>query len=211
MYLIIGSQPNLAFTVSALTKLASKPTKEYMEVLKQVLHYLKGIQDLKLIYNKPMDNQLTLIGYSNTDYRGDRNDQKSTTRNIFQIAGNTICWRSVKQYCISTSIVEAEYIALSTTTKQQLWLQNALNELHIDLSATALHTDNNGTIDLTNNLRISNKSKYIDIVYYHVWDLVETGKINLLHVPSKDNLADINTKALPTPQFLYLREQVLGR
>jgi len=108
-------------------------------------------------------------------------------------------------------MVEAEYIVLSTTAKQQLWLQNALNELHIDLSAVALHTDNNGTINLTNNPRISDKSKHIDIAYHHVWDLVETGKINLLHVPSKDNLVDINTKALPRPQFLYLREQVLGR
>jgi len=104
--------------------------------------------------------------------------------------------------------VEGEYIALSTTAKQQLWLQNALNELHIDISAAALQTDNNGTIDLTNNPRISDN---IDIAYHHVWDLVETGKINLLHVPSKDNLANINTKALPSPQFLYLREQVLGR
>ena len=107
--------------------------------------------------------------------------------------------------------MEAEYIALSTTAKQQLWLQNALNELHIDISAAALQTDNNGTIDLTNNPCISDKSKHIDIAYHHVRDLVETGKINLLHVPSKDNLANINTKALPSPQFLYLREQVLGR
>jgi len=69
----------------------------------------------------------------------------------------------VKQRCVSTSTVEAEYIALSTSVKQQLWLQNALNELHIDIPAAALNTDNNGSIDLTNNPRISDKSKRIDI------------------------------------------------
>jgi len=58
----------------------------------------------------------------------------------------------------------------------------------------------------------SDKTKHINIsLYHHIRDLVETGKINLLHFPSKNNLADINTKALPRPQFLYLTEQVLGR
>jgi len=158
MYLVIGSRSGLAFTVSALSQFSSKSTKHHMGVLKQVLRYLKGTRDLKLIYTKPIDNQLTLVGYSDADYGGDRNARKSTTRNIFQIAGNTICWRSVKQRCVSTSAVGAEYIALSTTAKQQLW--NTLNKLHIDISAAALNTDNNGSIDLTNNPRISDKSKH---------------------------------------------------
>jgi len=101
-----------------------------------------------------------------------------------------------------------EYIALSTTPNQQLWLQSALNELHIDSLAAALNADNNGSIDLT---RISDRSKHIDIADQHERDLVETGKINLLHVPSKNDLADVNTKPLPRPQFLYLREQVSPR
>ena len=131
-----------------------------------------------------------------------------TTGNIFQIAGNTICWRSVKQRCVSTSTVEAEYIAISTTAKQQIWLQNALSELRIDIPA-ALSTNNNGSIDLTHNPRISDKSKHIDIAYHHIRDLAEKGIINLLRVASEDNLADICTKALLRPQFRSLREKLL--
>jgi len=53
------------------------------------------------------------------------------------------------------------------------------SELHIDIPAAALNADNNGSIDLTNNPRISDKSKHIDISYQHVRDRIETGKINL--------------------------------
>ena len=74
MYLVIGSRPDLVFTVSALSQFASKPTKEHMGVLKQVLRYLKSTRDLKLTYTKSTDNQLTLVGYSDADYGGDRND-----------------------------------------------------------------------------------------------------------------------------------------
>jgi len=209
MYLVTGTRPDLAYTVSALSQFSSKPTTQHMGVLKQVLRYLKGTRDLKLTYTKSPSNKVNLAGFSDADFGGDRNDRKSTTGYIFQLAGNTICWRSIKQRCVSTSTVEAEYIALSTTAKQQIWLQNALSELRIDIPA-ALSTDNSGSIDLTNNARISDRSKHIDIAYHHVRDLVDTGTINLLHVASVDNLADLCTKPLPLPRFLTLRDNVSG-
>jgi len=60
-------------------------------------------------------------------------------------------------------------------------------ELRVDIP-TAISTNNNGSIDLTANRCISDKSKHIDVTYHHVRDLVEAGKINLLHVPSEDNV-----------------------
>jgi len=212
MYLVIGTRPDLAFTVSALSQFCSKPTQQHMGTLKQVLRYLKGTRNLTLTYRKPLaqSGNVTLSGYSDSDYAGDRNTRKSTTGYIFQLAGNTVCWRSIRQRNVSTSTVEAEYVALSTTAKQQIWLQNALKELRIDIPA-ALNTDNIGSIDLTNNPRISDKSKHIDIAYHHVRNLVQDGIINLLHVASQDNLADICTKALPRPQFCVLRDNVCVR
>ena len=50
----------------------------------------------------------------------------------------------------------------------------------------------------------------ISHIYHHVRDLVETGKLIVLHVPGTDNLADICTKALPGPRFHQLKDAVLG-
>jgi len=207
MYLVIGTRPDLSFTVSALSQFSSKPTKAHMGALKQVLRYLKGMRDLKLTYTCNPD--IALAGYSDADFAGDRVTRKSTTGYIFQLARNTICWRAVKQRGVSTSTVEAEYIALSTTAKQHMWLQNALNELQISIPS-ALSTDNDGTIDLTENPRISDRSKHIDVAYHHVRDLVETRKLTVLHIPSADNLADLCTKPFPYPRLRLLRDLVLG-
>jgi hypothetical protein len=126
MYLVIGTRADLAFTVSALSQFASKPTVTHMGALKQVLRYVKGTRDLKLTYNKHHfgaphfaghSDAPHLAGYSDADYAGDRSDRKSTSGYIFQFAGNTICWRAIKQKCTATSTVEAEYIALSTAAK----------------------------------------------------------------------------------------------
>jgi len=94
MYLVIGTRADLAYTVSALSQFSSKPTTQHMGILKQALRYLKRTKNLTLTYRK---SEVTLSGYSDSDYGGDRNDWKSTSGNIFQIVGNTISWRSVKQ------------------------------------------------------------------------------------------------------------------
>jgi hypothetical protein len=214
MYLVIGTRPDLAFTVSALSQFASKPTKTHMGALKQVLRYLKGTRSLKLTYrrsNRGLQHNaagshnaaglhnasglhnaagnnsslIDLAGYSDADYAGDRSDRKSTSGYIFQLASNTICWRAVKQRCTATSTVEAEYIALSTAAKHHMWLQHALVELRLLHVPSALSTDNDGTIDLTLNPRISDRSKHINVLFHHVRDLARTRKLTVLYVSSQ--------------------------
>ena len=136
MYLVIGTRPDLAFTVLALSQFASKPTKALMGALKQALRYLIGTRNLKLTHSRPTTLGIAapyLAGFADADYAGDRSDRKSTSGYIFQFASNTICWRAVKQRCTVTSTVEAEYIALSTAAKQHMWLLHALDELRISI------------------------------------------------------------------------------
>jgi len=72
MSVVIGTRPNLAFMISALSQFTSKPTKFHMGALKQVLHYLKGTRNLKLTYNKQLDPYLAR--YVAADYAGDQYD-----------------------------------------------------------------------------------------------------------------------------------------
>ena len=161
---------SLAFTVSSLSQFAFKPTKNHIRALKQVLRYLKGTSHLKLTYESRY-----LAGYSDADYAGDRSDRKSTSGFIFHLATNAICWRAIKQRCTATSTVEA----LSTAAKQHIRLLHALEELRLSIPA-ALSTDSDGSIDLTINTQISDRSKHIEVAYHHVRDLVESGKLSVL-------------------------------
>ena len=73
---------------------------------------------------------------------------------------------------------------------------------------SALSCDNLGTIDLTENQRIGDRSKYIDIAYYFICELIENGTITILHVPGEVNPANICTKALPSPQYAFLKSLI---
>ena len=92
-------------------------------------------------------------------------------------------------------------MACSQAAKHDIWLERALIDLGCgtELEPSALSCNNLGTIDLTENPHIGDRSKHIDIAYHFIHELVENGTITILHVPGEVNPADIYTKALPGP------------
>jgi len=115
LYLVIGTRPDLAFTMSLLSRYSSQPTTIHMGATKRVLPYIKGTRDKFLTYTKC--SVLSLAGFADADFANDKNDRKSISGQIFQLAINTISWSLQKQKCVSTSTVEAEYISISLAAK----------------------------------------------------------------------------------------------
>ena len=56
--------------------------------------------------------------------------------------------------------------------------------------------DNTGVIKLLDNPEFHKKTKYIDIKYYFIRELVEENKIRLLYINIKEQLVDPFTKVI---------------
>jgi len=61
--------------------------------------------------------------------------------------------------------------------------------------------DNKGAIDLSQNPVHHKRSKHIEIKHHFARQHVELGTINVIKVPSVDNIADILTKNLAIIKF----------
>ena len=61
----------------------------------------------------------------------------------------------------------------------------------------SLYADNQGAIALAKNPVHHQRTKHIDIRYHYIREHVRSGEIKLIYVPSKKNMADMFTKALP--------------
>jgi len=103
MYLVIGTRPDLAFTVSLLSQYSSQPTTIHMGAAKRILRYIKSTRDKFLTYTKC--SALSLAGFADADFANDKDERKSISDHKFQLAMNTISWCSRKQKCVSTSTV----------------------------------------------------------------------------------------------------------
>ncbi len=65
--------------------------------------------------------------------------------------------------------------------------------------------DNMGAEILTEDPSLHQKTKHIDVQHHYVRECVERRRVPFHHVPSKDNVADAFTKALPITVFERLR------
>ena len=88
-----------------------------------------------------------------------------------------------------------------------IWFRALLQDIGHNLTHTPMHMfcDNDSTIALSKDPLLHARVKHVDIKYHFLCERVQSGEVSLLRVPSKENMADIFTKALPTPAFLNLR------
>jgi hypothetical protein len=75
MYLMLGTHPDLAYTVGTLGHYAANPGHDHQCTLERVFHYLCGTHNYKLAYRHGTDSGLTLYGFTNTDWASNVNDQ----------------------------------------------------------------------------------------------------------------------------------------
>ncbi|GJS07093.1 ribonuclease H-like domain-containing protein [Tanacetum coccineum] len=103
----------------------------------------------------------------------------------------------LRQFTLSRSSAEAEYRGVANAVAETCWLRNLLRELHKPLAtATLVYCDNVSVVYLSSNPMQHQHMKHIEIDIHFVRDLVATGAIRVLHVPSRYQYANIFTKGL---------------
>ncbi|GKF12435.1 ribonuclease H-like domain-containing protein, partial [Tanacetum coccineum] len=107
---------------------------------------------------------------------------------------------------------EAEYHGVANAVAETCWIRNLLRELHTPLSsATIVYYDNVSAVYLYSNPVQHQRTKHIEIDIHFVRDLVATGQVRVLHVPSRFQYADIFTKGLPSALFDEFRDSLSVR
>lgn len=115
---------------------------------------------------------------------------------------NLLSWSSKRQPTLSRFSAEAKYRGVANVVAETCWLWYLLRELYTPLSsATIVYCDNVSAVYLSSNPVQHQGTKHIEIDIHFVHDLVATGQVRVLHVPSRFQYADIFTKGLPSSLF----------
>ena len=113
------------------------------------------------------------------------------------MAGAPLVWASVRQRCVAMSTAESEVVALGLGLKNALALRNLFSEIKEEIPKTIpLNVDNTAAIALAETSIHSKGLRHIDLCYAFINDEVEKGSVKVKYVSTKDQLADIFTKAL---------------
>ena len=129
-------------------------------------------------------------------------DRKSTSGYAFFMGKTVFTWQSKKQPIVALSTCEAEYVAASSCVCHAIWLRKLLKEMNITQDGpTKIRVDNKSAIELAKNPVHHERSKHIDVRFHFIRENIKNGEVELIHVPSQEQIADIFTKPLSINLF----------
>ena len=109
---LTGSRPDIAFNVDICSRFQSNSKVSHLNAVKKIIKYVGGTCNYGLFYSK--ESNLSLAGFSDSDWAGNVDDRKGITGGCFYVGANLVAWMSKKQNSVSLSTAEAEYIAIGS-------------------------------------------------------------------------------------------------
>jgi hypothetical protein len=89
MFAQVCTRSGLAFVTGMLGRYQKNPEKSHWDGVKKTLRYLQGTKGLMLMYKKS-DATLEIVGYSDSNFTGCLDAEKSTSRYIFALLNEAI-------------------------------------------------------------------------------------------------------------------------
>jgi hypothetical protein len=203
---LCASRPDIMLSVCLCARFQSNPKECHLRAVKRIMRYLVHTSHLGLWY--PKGSNFKLVGYSDADYAGCKIDRKSTSGTCQFLGKSLVSWASKKQNSVALSTAEAEYVAAAHCCAQLLWMRQTLKDYGYTLNRIPLLCDNESAIKIAENPCEHSRTKHIDIRHHFLRDHNLKGDIEISHVRTNDQVADIFTKPLDEKRFCALRNEL---
>jgi len=203
---LCNTRPDLAFSVGIASRFMERPKVSHLAAVKRILRYVKGTLGCGILFPaSDMGRSCELLGYTDSNWCGDKDDRKSTAGYLFMFGKAPISWCSKKEPVVAHSSCEAEYIAASMCACQAVWLVNLCKEFDSSRNgAVLLLVDNISAIILAKNPIAHGRSKHIEMRFHYLRELVSSGQLRLGYCRSEEQVADLLTKGVTSDVFKRL-------
>jgi len=182
----------------------------------RILEYLYQTKDKKLmIKHDHLQGDLHLCLYVDANYGDDREDAvedvkwKSQGGYMLFMGGALVSWCSRRHHIRVLSSMESEYIEASDASKEGLWARQLLGELgHTQHKPTVIYEDNTACINFTKLGKITERTKHIDTRKYYLKQIQQQNLVEIQHISTDIQLADMMTKYILQKSFITMRDIV---
>nr|GEW13494.1 hypothetical protein [Tanacetum cinerariifolium] len=154
-----------------------------------------------------------LTAFSDADHVECIDTRKSTLGGIQFQSDKLVSWMSKKQDC--TAMSSAEYVALSASCAQVMWMRIQLQDYDLNYNKIPLYYDSQSVISISCNPVQHSRTKHIHIRYHFIKEQVENGsggpfdttypmvRYDVLEFLGVGTMLDIFQKIIFIPYFQY--------
>ncbi|KAK2067519.1 hypothetical protein P8C59_001255 [Phyllachora maydis] len=135
-----------------------------------------------------INSSLVPIGFSDSDFTGDKATSKSTYGYLYKLAGGPISWKTKRATTIALSTLEAETDGLIEAIREVQWIIGLFSELYrpIDYPIT-LYRDNQGSITVANDPALHARTKYTLLKFRYVREQVKAKIVTIIYLNTKSS------------------------
>ncbi|KAE8212144.1 hypothetical protein CF319_g9280 [Tilletia indica] len=206
----LGTRSDLVFGIGLLARFSSNPGPVHFGCVKRIMRYLAGTLDFKLRLDAR--SQTDIEAYSDSDYSGDKS-AKSTSGWCIMVFGSTVAWGSKLQPLIADSTAAAEILALWQTSREVIAIRHFFEDIGLRQigsgAPTTIWCDNTAAGQVVNNPVGNGITRHMERKYLKTREYIEHGLLSVKYIPTRENPADMMTKALP-PIIHYEHRTSIG-
>ena len=213
------SRPDISFAITSLASHIAKWTRNHDLMLFRLLGYVKGSVDLGLLGKVSASCSVPRLDlFADADLAGDPLTMKSHSGHLILLQDDQgtvfpLYWAAKKQACVSRSTTEAEIVSASILVFDEgIPIQSVLTLVLGETIPTFLREDNQAAVTImmsgySQKLRALNRTHRTSVAA--LAEAIQHGHFEVVHTGTKDQLADIFTKALGRQLFLTARDRLL--
>ncbi|KAK2068862.1 hypothetical protein P8C59_003478 [Phyllachora maydis] len=133
-----------------------------------------------------INSSLVPIGFSDSDFAGDKATSKSTYGYLYKLAGRPISWKTKRATTIALSTLEAETDGLIEAIREVQWIIGLFSKLHrpIDYPIT-LYGDNQGSITVANDPALHARTKHTLLKFQYIREQVKAKIVTIIYLNTK--------------------------
>lgn len=212
------TRPDIAFITNLLARYLNEPMNYHMKAARRILEYLFWNPSVKLTFGSgkshmnvklPNEPEFKVELYSDSDWAENREDRKSVGGMALTINGKLVSWQSKRQPTVALSSTEAEFHALTEAVKEGIFITQWFSHIMNQIIVPTIFEDNVGAKEMADHSTNHDKLKHIDLRLFFIRDFVKSKKVIVRQIASKENIADIFTKATKPQIFQYLKELII--
>ena len=203
-YLLI-TRPDLAYALSVVSRHCHDPCQRHWQAVKRILRYVKGTLDFGIHYDSVLSKSMGV----NTDASHNQDEGRGQGGYLSRLGNNPISWWSGRFTLVGLSPQENEVMAIHEGFRETMSLNHICNDLGFKLDLPILiKTDSEGGIYALRNGKRTKRNKHMDPRFFSLRRELEEGLIDFVHVPSREQDADVMTKAHGISEFSRFRDRI---
>lgn len=202
-------RPDIAVSLSILSRAASNPEPTHWRALIRVLRYTFNTRTLGItLRGSPNFHDAVLLVFTDASFATDPDTGRSISGSFVAIDGNILDWTSRHQPYVTLSSGDAETVAATSAATQVEYWRQLMEIPRGSPPAAYIPTDSTTARNILSNPMHTTTMKHIRTRLLYVRELVSARHFQFFHIPGTEQPADLLTKPLDGVTLLHLLRSI---